>query len=85
MSQNWYVKNMSLNEYITGGGNGDYRSLFDLNTPAFVLWVISDKWVGADIRCFPEHEIPGGYNGIMHSNNKTETYKEEFENLHRRK
>ncbi|NOR85289.1 hypothetical protein GQ473_04165 [archaeon] len=79
MSQNWYIKNMDKNEYITSDGNGNFHSTLRGNNPTFIIWVMLELWCGDNIKAFPEHEIPGGYNGILKSINKTNEYRQKFE------
>ena len=80
MSQNWYIKNMDKNEYITSDGNGNFRSTLRGNNPLFIVWVMLELWSGDNIKYFPEHEIPNGYDGILEATNKTKEYRCEFEN-----
>ena len=79
MSQNWYIKNMDKNEYITSDGNGNFRSTLRGDNPLFVVWVMLELWEGDNIKCFPEHKMPtGNYNDILNAINKTKEYRNDF-------
>ena len=79
MSQDWYFKNMTKNEYIRGTGNGNFMDSLRYSNPLFIVWVMMEKWKGDEIRCFPEHEMPnGGYSDILDATNKTSEYRKAY-------
>ena len=82
MSQNWYIKNMNKNEYITGNGNGNFYSTLRNDNPLFIMWVIMRIWEGDNIKFFPEDKIPNGYSGILEATNKTKEFRRKFEDEH---
>lgn len=80
MSQNWYIKNMTKNEYVRGSGNGNFMDTLRHSNPMFIMWVMMEKWSGDEIRVFPEHKMPTGkYADILKAVNKTSEYRKEFE------
>jgi len=76
MSQNYYFKNIDDNEYING--NGNFMDSLRGSNPKFITWVLLEKWVGKNVICVVEHEMPGGYDFILRAYNTTEKFRKEY-------
>lgn len=83
MSQDYFFKNIKKNEYIKASGNGNFADSLRWDNPEFITWVMLEKWLGEEVICVVEHEMPGGYDFILKAKNVTEEFRKDFKNANK--